>query len=188
MFRPCAHGIVGDCKFCAEDVAWAERFRLETTSCTYPEGSGYRAAYLSACGPVGHGDTPEAATEALFLAKAPCRCRQPLWWGYGSPAGLCGKDAYGADVQSASLGPNGELARCSDHGGRTAKDAAILRVHLATLPAGAAEVYAEALALRHRIVAWERDGEDRNFVALHTQRCRELIVEAKRLTAESSKC
>lgn len=33
----------------------------------------------------------------------PSRCRVPMWWGYGAPAGLCGETAFGHQLPRALL-------------------------------------------------------------------------------------
>ena len=45
----------------------------------------------------------------------PGRCRKAMWWGWGGPAGLCGKDAYGPTAKGSSHYP--QSWACPAHGG-----------------------------------------------------------------------
>lgn len=68
--------------------------------------------------PAGFGDTKKEAVIEL-LKDAKFRCRKPLWFGYGGPAGLCGEEAYGSEIHpnSMSMLLSSECARCPKHGG-----------------------------------------------------------------------
>lgn len=68
--------------------------------------------------PAGFGDTKKEAIMDL-LRNANFHCHQPMWFGYGGPAGTCGEQAYGSLVHpnSISLFLAEECARCPKHGG-----------------------------------------------------------------------
>lgn len=68
--------------------------------------------------PAGFGETDIDAIKAL-LQENPMRCRKPLWWGWGGPAGHCNELAYGpSDVmRSQTYYLSGEIACCENHGG-----------------------------------------------------------------------
>lgn len=84
--------------------------------------------------PAGFGETRRLAMMAL-QEDDPLRCRQPLWWGYGAPAGHCGEKAFGSEVgsykpatwrfpeQFGELWFEPQTARCPNHGGPTREKA-----------------------------------------------------------------
>lgn len=68
--------------------------------------------------PAGFGETKKQAVMEL-LRDAKFTCRQPLWYGWGGPAGLCGEQAYGSEIHPNSMSHllSRECARCPKHGG-----------------------------------------------------------------------
>jgi hypothetical protein len=73
--------------------------------------------------PAGFGSTDAEAIKEL-LQEAPMRCRSPMWWGWGGPAGHCGERAFGvSDVMRDGYYLCAEIAKCPQHGGPTLEQA-----------------------------------------------------------------
>lgn len=68
--------------------------------------------------PAGFGNTRKEAVMEL-LEDMNMKCRQPLWFGWGGPAGTCGETAYTDQVYFNSISGllTRECARCPKHGG-----------------------------------------------------------------------
>ena len=83
--------------------------------------------------PAGFGETAKEAVVNLLVDMRRI-CRRALWFGDGSPAGVCGESAYTNEIHPNSLSMIlcNEIGRCPKHGGFDVEAAAALALHYRT--------------------------------------------------------